>query len=170
MQYRYQFGEQVLDITIERDGQGFRAVFEGQSYPLEILDAQPGALSLRFEGRPLTVYWAAQGGQKWISLDGCTYRLEPPRPRGSRAASGAEMVGEAVRAPMPAQVREVQAAAGERVERGQTLLLLEAMKMEIRVRAPTGGTVKRLMVSVGQAVEKDQVLAEIEPQAGEEQA
>jgi biotin carboxyl carrier protein len=62
---------------------------------------------------------------------------------------------------MPAQVRAVQVAEGEQVEKGQTLLLLEAMKMEIRVRAPGAGRVARLLVSPGQAVEKEQVLVEV---------
>lgn len=163
MLYRFQFGEQVLEITLEREGQGLRASVEGQEYPLEVLDTQPGQLSLRFDGRPVTLYWAAQNGQKWISLDGCTYCLEPPRPRRKQAAASLESGGQAVRAPMPAQVREVQTAEGEPVEPGQTLLLLEAMKMEIRVRAASRGTLKRLLVSAGQQVEKDQLLAEIEP-------
>ena len=170
MHYRFQFGERVLDIAIQREGEGYRASVDGQSYPLEVLDSQPGQISLRFDGRPVTLYWAAHNGQKWISLDGCTYRLEAPRPRRSRAAVSTEGSGEAVRAPMPAQVREVLAAAGEQVERGQTLLLLEAMKMEIRVRAASSGTVKRLLVSAGQQVEKDQILVEIEPPQGEEHA
>jgi acetyl-CoA/propionyl-CoA carboxylase biotin carboxyl carrier protein len=69
--------------------------------------------------------------------------------------------GQAVRAPMPAQVRAVQVAEGDEVEKGQTLLLLEAMKMEIRVKAPGAGRVARLLVTSGQSVEKEQLLAEL---------
>ena len=47
------------------------------------------------------------------------------------------------------------------VDRGQPLLLQEAMKMEIRVTAPVAGTVKRLLVKVGDVVERGQRLAEI---------
>jgi biotin carboxyl carrier protein len=64
---------------------------------------------------------------------------------------------------MPAQVRAVQVEEGEKVEKGQTLLLLEAMKMEIRIKAPASGSVKRLLVEAGQTVEKDQLLAEVLP-------
>ena len=67
--------------------------------------------------------------------------------------------GEAVRAPMPAQVRAVQVPEGEVVEQGQTLLLLEAMKMEIRIKAPAAGRVDAPAgEAAGQTVEKDQVL------------
>ncbi len=163
MIYKYQSGERVYEVALERDGNGFRASVDGQAYPVEVLDAQPGQISLRFAGRPLTVYWAGQdGGQAWLSLDGCAFKLEKPQPRRARSAGADGAGGQAVRAPMPAQVRAVQVAEGDKVEKGQTLLLLEAMKMEIRVKAPAAGKVAKLLVKEGQAVEKEQVLAEVE--------
>jgi biotin carboxyl carrier protein len=60
---------------------------------------------------------------------------------------------------MPAQVRSVEVYEGEQVEKGQVLLLLEAMKMEIRIQAPRAGKVVKLSVGEGQPVERDQVLA-----------
>jgi len=66
-----------------------------------------------------------------------------------------------VRSPMPAQVRAVQIAEGELVEKGQTLMLLEAMKMEIQVKAPLDGRIVRLLAVDGQSVDKDQLLVEI---------
>jgi biotin carboxyl carrier protein len=62
---------------------------------------------------------------------------------------------------MPAQVRAVQVSEGDSVEAGQTLLLLEAMKMEIRVQAPHAGRVARLLARPGDTVERDQVLVEM---------
>jgi biotin carboxyl carrier protein len=161
MRYRFQNGDQVYEISMERKGAIFHAEMDGQSYEVEVLDQQPGLLSLRFAGRPVTLYWAADGSQKWISINGCTYRLD--RPTGSRQArhSGDSSAGESVRAPMPAQVRAVQVLEGDTVEKGQTLLLLEAMKMEIRVKAPAAGKVARVLVKPGQSVEKEQVLVQM---------
>lgn len=161
MRYRFQHADRVYEVAIERQGGAYHATVDGQPFELEVLDAQPGQISLRFAGRPITLYWAEDGPQKWVSLDGCTYRLE--RPRTARATRSADEPdgGAAVRAPMPAQVRAVQVGKGQAVEKGQTLLLLEAMKMEIRIRAPADGHVARLLVVDGQAVEKDQLLAEI---------
>ncbi len=160
MNYRFQSGDQIYEISLEHEGEGYQATIDGQTFPVEVLDAQPGQLSLRFAGRPLILYWAADGGQKWLSMDGCAYRLEKPIPRAARPSTEPGG-GQAVRAPMPAQVRAVSVSEGDRVEKGQTLLLLEAMKMEIRVRAPGPGKVTKLLVSAGQAVEKEQVLAEV---------
>lgn len=164
---RFEHNGKVYDIRLDGSGGQMKVTIDGQDYPLEVLDNQPGRLSLRLQdgpdaGRPLTVDWAEWGQDLWLALEGCTYRLQRPKARAARRAQAASEDGAAsVRAPMPAQVREVQVSAGERVEKGQTLLLLEAMKMEIRIKAPTGGQVVRLLVSAGQAVDKEQVLVEI---------
>ena len=170
MRYRFQYEGQIYEISIEREGSAassvYRAVVDGQSYDLEMLDSQPGQLSLRFADRQIILYWAAGGGSQWTSLNGCTYRLEKPAARAARGA-GEIGAGEVVRAPMPAQVRAVQAQEGDVVVKGQVLLLLEAMKMEIRIKAPTAGRVTKLLVSSGQTVEKDQPLAEVLAERGE---
>lgn len=166
MRYRFQWGQEIYTISIERHGDGYQAQVGGDSYELNILDAQPGQLSLLFEGRPVTLYWAEQAGKRWISIDGCTYLLEKPSLRGRRAIPG-ETAG-SLFAPMPSQVRELFVAEGMLVEKGETLMLLEAMKMEIRVQAPRAGRVIRLAVQKGQSVNRDQELAYIEDEQGDE--
>jgi biotin carboxyl carrier protein len=63
---------------------------------------------------------------------------------------------------MPAQVRGLEVAVGDPVERGDTLMLLEAMKMEIRIRAPKAGRIAAIRVTGGQTVNRDDVLVELE--------
>jgi len=65
-------------------------------------------------------------------------------------------------APMPGQVRSVTVNEGESVKKGQTLLTMEAMKMEIRIQALKDGRVKKVHVKQGQAVEREQILMEME--------
>lgn len=160
MRYRYQSRGNTEEILLERHGEGFRATVAGVEYPVEVLSNQPGELSLLFDGRPVRLYWATTGDQKWVSLDGCTYLLEKPATAAARR-SGEASAGDSLRAPMPAQVRAVQVSEGETVEKGQTLLLLEAMKMEIRLSASRSGKVARLLVQAGQIVQRDQTLVEI---------
>ena len=63
---------------------------------------------------------------------------------------------------MMANVWKVEVAEGDRVEAGQTLMVLESMKMEIPVDAPCTGTVVELLAAEGQAVEDGQLLARVE--------
>jgi biotin carboxyl carrier protein len=160
MRYRYQAGEKVYDISLERQGNGYRAAVDGWPYMLEVLDSQPGQLSIRFEGRPMTLFWANDGERKWVSMDGCTFQLSKPSAH-HHPRPGERNAGDQVRAPMPALVRSIEVAEGDRVTKGQTLFLLEAMKMEIRLQAPRDGRVQSLTAQIGQQVERDQVLIEI---------
>lgn len=166
MKYRYQSGETVYEVLLEGHGEGYRVTVNGERYEVEVLDAHGGAFTLRLgaEGdaiRPRVVHWGAEGEAKWLSSGGCSYRLERPRERrrGAGTSASAENV---VRAPMPAQVRAVQVNEGEEVTAGQTLLLLEAMKMEIKVASPRAGKVARMLTKQGQTVEREQILVELE--------
>ncbi len=66
-------------------------------------------------------------------------------------------------APMPGKVIELRVATGDRVEAGDTLVVLEAMKMEHPMRAPEAGTVSELFVAAGEQVENGALLLVIEP-------
>ena len=68
-------------------------------------------------------------------------------------------------APMPGKVVRIEAAEGDLVAAGDTLLLVEAMKMEHAIAAPHEGTVVSMPVQAGDQVESDQVLAVVEPAA-----
>lgn len=66
------------------------------------------------------------------------------------------------RAPLPGTVTQIRVRPGERVHRNQTLVVLEAMKMESSVGAPADGTVKSVLVKLGASVKEGEVLVEFE--------
>jgi acetyl/propionyl-CoA carboxylase alpha subunit len=76
--------------------------------------------------------------------------------------AAAAPAGGSLAAPMPGTVLRVLVAPGDRVAAGQTLVLLEAMKMELAVSAPGDGTVSAVHVEAGQLVQGGAALAEIE--------
>ncbi|MFO7611651.1 MAG: biotin/lipoyl-containing protein [Clostridia bacterium] len=66
-----------------------------------------------------------------------------------------------INAPMPGTILGVKVSVGEKVEKGQTLLVLEAMKMENEIAAPEAGTVSSINVEAGNSVESGQLLASL---------
>jgi propionyl-CoA carboxylase alpha chain len=76
---------------------------------------------------------------------------------------GTELPHGGLIAPMPGVVLEVRCAVGDAVEARQTLVVLEAMKMEHHVRAPADGVVAEVRVKVGQHVENGTLLVAFEP-------
>ena len=98
-----------------------------------------------------------------VAIAGQTYRVRLEDERTQRLAELAggsrEMGTAAVVAPMPGLVSNVMAEVGQSVQRGQTVVVLEAMKMENDLGAPRAGVVRDILVDKGQAVNQGQVLA-----------
>ena len=135
-----------------------RVRVDDRIYMVEAQRLADGGWLLRINGQRWLAYSAAWRGEQHIHLDGQTFTLTGAQTRPARRAASAP--GD-LRAQMPGQVRAVHVAEGDLVEAGQTLVILEAMKMELRVTAPAAGVVKRLLVQAGDVVERGQMLAEV---------
>ncbi|SCK55092.1 acetyl-CoA/propionyl-CoA carboxylase, biotin carboxylase, biotin carboxyl carrier protein [Streptomyces sp. WMMB 714] len=127
-------------------------------------DAATDRLLLDWDGLTVSLDHAPAGSGHWLGLDGDSWHIQDHDPvaaalRGGAGAHGAD----ALTAPMPGTVTVVKAAAGDEVTAGQSLLVVEAMKMEHVITAPHDGTVTELDVTAGSTVAMDQVLAVVEP-------
>jgi biotin carboxyl carrier protein len=104
---------------------------------------------------------ASDRGATWVFVDGQVARLESADTSSTR--SRAKGRGESgVMAPMPATVVAIKAAAGETVKEGDTLIVLEAMKMELPIKSPRSGRVKAVHCVKGDLVQPGVNLLEIE--------
>ena len=100
----------------------------------------------------------ADGDKRWVFLDGEVYEFEVQRAGRKRTAGHHG----SLTAPMPATVVRVNTQAGARVKKGETLLVLEAMKMELPVRATADGLVAAVNCRVGELVQPGVPLVEID--------
>ncbi|KOV38444.1 acetyl/propionyl/methylcrotonyl-CoA carboxylase subunit alpha [Streptomyces sp. H021] len=102
----------------------------------------------------------------WLGRDADSWHVQRHDPV---AAHGAASAGaDTLAAPMPGTVTVVKVAVGDKVTAGQSLLVVEAMKMEHVISAPHAGTVTELDVSPGTTVAMDQVLAVVTPDEEED--
>lgn len=151
---RLRHGSETCEIRLEAGAAriGDRAV------EFEAVDRDGRLAKICIGGRSHRVAAAADGDRVFVWCDGAVFRFEKPRP--ARRAAGAEHAGDLI-SPMPGRVRRTSVAAGDAVEKGQVLLVLEAMKMEHAIRAPRTGILARLLVREGDLVEAGVELAEI---------
>jgi biotin carboxyl carrier protein len=117
-----------------------------------------GELTVRDGDRIERMFAAAAGDFVWIFHDGVTYRIEVP----SASRRRGHQTHGALSAPMPATVVAVKVAPGDEVTDGQTLIVLEAMKMELPVRAPGAGRIKAVCCKPGDLVQPDVSLIEFD--------
>jgi biotin carboxyl carrier protein len=154
MRYVYHVGDEVKIVEVERDGDDLNVKVDDRVYRVK---AQPreGGVTLDVDGKRLTA-WVADN---WVGIGSAVIALNKADKRKRRAAGAADR--DTLSSVMPGQVRSVLVSEGDPVEKGQTLVLLEAMKMEIKVAAPHAGKVAKVLVSAGQVVERGQQLIEI---------
>jgi biotin carboxyl carrier protein len=143
------FGDEEEAVEVGADG---HVTIAG-----ELFRVSPAGPMLRVEGATGGAAWAAGAGNKrWVYYDGCVYELEL-QPEGRRRT----MERGSLAAPMPATVREIRAGVGDVVARGDTLVVLEAMKMELPIRANVDGTVAAIHCQVGELVAAGRNLVEL---------
>jgi len=111
------------------------------------------------DGRGRLAWVAAAGDVRWVHLDGEVYELEVLR-AGARRRKGAAHAS--LSAPMPGTVVRVEVVPGATVRRGDTLVILEAMKMELPIRATADGVVKAVHCRPGDLVQPGVSLVDVE--------
>ncbi|MFB6955911.1 acetyl/propionyl/methylcrotonyl-CoA carboxylase subunit alpha [Streptomyces sp. NPDC056309] len=99
----------------------------------------------------------------WLARDGDAWHVRDHDPVAASLSRAAHAGADSLTAPMPGTVTVVKVAVGDEVAAGQSLLVVEAMKMEHVISAPHAGTVTELDVTPGTTVAMDQVLAVIAP-------
>ncbi|WP_159931013.1 acetyl-CoA carboxylase biotin carboxyl carrier protein subunit [Oceanicoccus sp. KOV_DT_Chl] len=111
-------------------------------------------------------YVAQDGENIFIHMHGKSWSLELAS-EFSSAGSGENVGGGVVRAPMPGVVVDVYVANGDQVVEGQSLMLIESMKLQTEVKAAISGIVDQVNVESGNTFEKSSVLALIAVAEGE---
>jgi 3-methylcrotonyl-CoA carboxylase alpha subunit len=159
-------GERVERVSIERRGEQYRIRVGEREHQVEARSLGPFVQSLIVDGESHETAVFRTGGGWSVSWRGRTTAVELVDPlthlaeqaHGAAVHSGRQVVA----AYMPGRVVAVAVAAGQTIEAGAALVVLEAMKMQNEIQAERAGTVVHVHVAAGQAVELGDPLVEIE--------
>ncbi|MEM7247814.1 MAG: biotin/lipoyl-containing protein [Acidobacteriota bacterium] len=148
-------------LEVEARWQGDHVVLQHEDGSLE-LPAESlggGEWLIEHEGRARRVFVVKSGGELWVHAEGRTWRLKEQHAESGGLEDASDGT---LRAPMTGAVVEIRCAEGDTVEKGQVLLVLSAMKMQVDVQAPGDGRVAKLAVAADQQVDGGDVLVELE--------
>ena len=155
-------GKMLRSVELERGGDRWKISLDGQPVDADAVETDPNTLSLILEGQSYEVRItpSAYGVlELQTGLQEFSAEVVDPRAWRGRRHGALEVEGrQQVTAPMPGKVIRILVQAGDKVEAGQGLLVVEAMKMQNEIRSPKGGTIERLHVKEGQPVNAGEVL------------
>ena len=166
MKYMVKVGEADIEVLLD----GEMATVNGDAVPARVAEVEGTPVLMVTIGDAVHRVVARRGetrGQFTLWIDGFRYEVEAldERTRAIRELSGlsAAASGPApLKAPMPGMIVRVAVNVGDKVVPGQSLVVMEAMKMENELRATAAATVKAVLAVAGTAVEKGALLLEME--------
>ena len=127
-----------------------------------VKDVGSGVVQVEVDGKVETLYVAGPPNDRWVFWNGRVFRgdfrIDASATRGTHGSTTLRTLT----APMPATIVTVHVKAGDAVTKGQVLMLLEAMKMELPIRAPGDGVVSAVHGKGGELVQADSPLVEFQ--------
>jgi geranyl-CoA carboxylase alpha subunit len=150
-------GEQRLALSAHRDGAVWLIDGDAGQRRVRILSRDGGRVAWRCDGQDRQAHFALADGELFLDTGASVFAFSDRTFAPPRAAD--EQGDGVLRAPMSGAVVSVNVAAGDRVTRGQVLLVLEAMKMEHQIVARFDGVVETLPAALGAQVAARDVLA-----------
>lgn len=139
----------------------YKFTIRGNNYDVEILEIEDNVAKIDVNGSLFQVEIHREKAQsktpklvRPIAVPSSDTTAKTSKPSASKGAG-------AIKAPLPGTILEVKTSAGADVKSGDTLLIMEAMKMENEIKATRDGKVSAVKVNVGDAVMEGDVLVEI---------
>jgi biotin carboxyl carrier protein len=157
----------VRNVQVAHDGRRFEILLDGALHSVDAVAIEPGRWSLLLaDGRSHEVVIVPNGhdGAATVLVDGSLVPVAVRDPRRWREAAGPHGSGHGpvrIVAPMPGKVVRILAAPGDPIAARQSVIVVEAMKMENELRAPREGIVAEVLVREGALVEAGALLLTI---------
>jgi len=155
-------------ITIlEQNGTKYKVNIDNKIYDLDLEKVESNAYSILLNGRSINMEMIEGETLNHYKVNTINnyYEIEvidaATRYR-NRSGSGIEEGGNIISTPMPGKIVKIPVKEGDKIEKGQTVVVVSAMKMESEYKSAADGTIKHIHVSEGDAVEGHQALVEIE--------
>ena len=160
MRYVTIINDTRFEIDIEKDGS---LKVNGEPRSVDFLALGPSLYSVLMNNRSYEVVIEEREGDYEVLMQGRLYAGQVlderaqllASQRGGLESSSGEI---SVKSPMPGLIVAIPVSEGQEVKKGQTLVILESMKMQNELKSPRDGTVQRLSVQAGQTVEQNKLL------------
>lgn len=163
MHHAFKLGDDVHNVELSRSASAYRLHWGDAVVDVDLKTGADGRAWLTLGERHVEVVIATRGDDVFVHVDGEAYQLRYQHPLDRLAAAGGGSADDHIRAPMPGSIVSVSVAVGDAVTKGQTLLVMESMKMETTIASPRDGVVAAITYEKAQTFDRDALLLSLEP-------
>lgn len=158
MHHAFKLGDTEHNVELSRGPGCYRLHMGDTTIAVDLADSADGRRWLTLGERHIEVVVAVRGDDVYVHVDGEAHQLKYRHPLDRLAAGTGGAADDSIRAPMPGSIVAVQVSAGDAVTKGQTLLVMESMKMETLIIAPRDGVVESVAYEKAQTFDRDALL------------
>jgi biotin carboxyl carrier protein len=164
VEFEFLIDNTLHKISLEKKENIFIVSDGEKTYEADIRFISPHIISILIEGRSYRVYFARDREKLFLSLEGQQFIVQEPLEGGEGLGKDEVRSREdelMIKAPMPGKVIKIDVSEKEEVRKNQTLVVVEAMKMENEIKSTIDGYVKKIFVSAGDLVDSEKPLIEL---------
>jgi len=158
MHHAFKLGDAEHNLELSRSAKAYRLHLGEHTLDIDLQTSPDGRTWLTVGPRRVEVVVATLGDEVFVHLDGEAHQLRYQHPLDRLAAQAGGSSEDQIKAPMPGSIVAVEVKAGDAVRKGQTLLVMESMKMETTIIAPRDAVIASVTFDKGQTFDRDALL------------
>lgn len=163
MEYKFNFLEKTHKINLEKKDDLYKFIInDKQEYNISDVEVESNLISFKADDKLYNIYCFSNKDKTYLSIDGENYTFELEKNISTKSKSGKQQKENSVCSPMPGLLVKVPISVGDKVKSGDTLAIVEAMKMQNELPSPRDGIIKKINGKEGEQVDALQVIVELE--------
>lgn len=162
--FSYNDGMHNHEVSVRKRDKKFTITIDGFPYLVEnVKHLSDGQIEFTLDGKSYRCVVSDEGDQRYVFMDGHAYELKRTEDI-AIAGSSTEASTDKIIAIMPGVVVSILVKEGDKITKGQKIIVLEAMKMQNTIVAPLAGVISKILVKEGDQVKDGDLLVDIEPE------
>ena len=167
MLHRFDIDGESAEAFLTKIGDAWWLLHNGESHEVSLTRDYGHGSTLNVDGVAQTVHIARQGDTVFVHSGGHHFEVAYRDAVGLYGAVGLGRAGDHAHAPMPGSVLAVSVQVGQAVSRGDVMVVIESMKLEMAIKADRDGVVESVHAIAGRTFERDAILVSLHPLAEE---
>ena len=158
----YEHKNNVYSVTIERRDKTYFVSYDNTEYKVSTDEIKPGHLIIKVGNRLVKAIVTDGENEKFVFIDGNVFKVKPVELTGRRKKRKKESDESDLDSPISGKIIKIEVKKGDKVKKGDVLVIIEAMKMEYLIRAPYNGVVKKVNFNENDQIEIGQTTVDLE--------